>query len=472
MTRPLPLRIDPRPGESWLGYLHRNTRVYRLDTTTRVLDQLLCTSNARSRPRTRRGYGIAALPSTYQRLGDYFNLAPTEVRAMFVESYTTVTSQWTDTDRQRFDLFADGGETHVWAPGVRSSRQLVRCSACQSEDPDRWELSWWLTAQAVCDRHALTLTPPGERGIEVGAPIAAQQKDVLKIAAGNGARVPWTDSDTFMSDLTVMASGWGHHPITLETLVPAARHLLRQPGLRPLPAEYAEPTLHRVYGSRTTHDLGYPWGDPTRSRLILDLLALPQPPAYAALVRYRTAPVPVLEDVPQEPRFYPILLPTNLYLKHFAMMCDHLSINRGRRLTAAAVWHVTVGPPWGHGPARTMSSRPLATLQAHLDRHGRLEQFWANVITAATAMAEDPIDYEWRRNQINTSQLDALTQATTQHTIPDLELWLHLHWACHPSPGPRDHIEFHRQYGTQLDRTVGQVLAAQQARRSVGRLAP
>lgn len=126
MIRPLPMRIDLLPGEAWLGYLRRVQREYRLDTPMRVLTPLVGDgTNSHSRPRTRRGYGIAAFATTYERLGDYFNLGPGEVRAMFVDSYTTVTGHWQDKDRQRFDLFSEEGETHVWAPGIRSSRHLV-----------------------------------------------------------------------------------------------------------------------------------------------------------------------------------------------------------------------------------------------------------------------------------------------------------------------------------------------------------
>ncbi len=460
MTRPLPLRVDPQPGESWFGYLRRNARIYQLDTTTRVLSHLL-DGKLRSQPKTRRGYGIAAFPSTYERLGDYFNLTTAEVRAMFVESYTTVTGHWTDADRQRLDLFAEGGEARVWAPGVRSSRQLVRCSACQNEDPDRWELSWWLTAKVVCEYHALTLTPPGKEGVKVNSSIAALQRSILAIAAEDGSRVPWTDPDAFMSDLTIMSSGWGHHPISLETLIPAARHLQSKPGRRQIPAEYVEPTRHRVYSSRTTHDLGYPWGDPTRSRLVRDLLALPHPPAYAELIRYRTPPVAILQNVPNEPRFYPPLLPTDLYLEHFAGVCSHLPVSHGRRLTAAAVWQITVGAPWGHGPTRTMPFRPLANLQARLDRRRRLKRFWATAITVATAMAHDPIDYEQRRSQVTASLLNAVAAVATGHTVTDLRMWLHVHWACHRVPQSNDHVDFHRQHGAELNRIVAQVLAEQ-----------
>lgn len=461
MTR-LPLRINPRPGESWLGYLGRAADAFRLDTTTRALAPLLDEGErSRSRPKTRRGYGIAALPATYERLADYFNLEPRQVKAMFVESYTTVTGHWTDEDRRRFDLFDTGGEPRIWAPGIRSSRHLVRCSACQAEQPDWWALSWWLTSHVLCERHALTLTPPRVSGYLVARELSLVQQQVLRIAAGDGESIPWTEPDAFMADLTIMASSWGTQAISVETLVPAARYLFTRPGTQALPAIYAQPTFRRVYGSRTSHDLGYPWGDADRSRLILDLLNLPEPPPYAALVRYRTPPIGPLSGVPNEPRFYPVLLPTDLYLEHFAMLCDQLPINRGRWLTAAAVWQVTVGPPWGHGPSRTQSFRPLAQLQAALERVGRLERFWSTVSQVALTMAAHPIDYQHRRNQLTEDAIHAITRAAPRNTHSGIRLWLQLHWACYRPCGYRkeaDRLPFHQENKAALSHIAAQTL--------------
>jgi hypothetical protein len=337
---------------------------------------------------------------------------------------------------------------------MRDSTHLVHCSQCRQERPDWWPLSWWLASHVVCEHHSLT--PSLRRGTRRASPqqLAAVQRDVLRVAAGDGSAVGWTEPNTFMADLTIMSSNWGTQPVTADSLISSARHLLRRPGRRArVDPQYADAIRHRVYGSRTSYDLGYPWGDPTRSRLILDLAGLPDPPMYAILVRYRETPRQRLTGVPLEPRFYPELLPTDIYLNHLALLCDELPINRGRWLAAAAVWLITVGPPWGYGYTRTTSFRPLARLQATMEQAGRFDAFWDAITAAAMTMAQSPIDYAARRRRLTAETVRRITEFLPNHPPAQIRLWLHLHWVCHRPKDcaeDTDLMDFHRDHGAAL----------------------
>ena len=465
MIPPLPIRVEPSMGEAWHGYLRRTAHALGVQQPMELLAPFLPVMRGAQRAfRMRRSLGIAAQPETYKRLANHFHLDDHEIRAMFLERFKTISCRWDATDRERLDPLNRSEESIVWAPAVRSHKALTHCPSCRSEDPLHWSLTWLTTCQAICPHHGEWLTPAVDwRPRQAFPEETAIQVKILTILDGDGDKIPWTEPETFISDLLIMATAWTGRQDTIDSLIPAGRHLLSRPGTA-IPDAVRQPIERRVAQNRTTHDLNFAWGDPLRSRVILDLTRLPDPPHYAVLVRYREPPIEPVAGLSSNPSHHPELLPLDLYLPDLALLCGDIPLNRGRILCAAAVWQLGVGAPWGHGPIRTTPMRPLAHLQATLEQAGRLERFWDHVTEAAHLVTAAAIDYPARRQAITTVTIDEIAAAAPDVGRPVIELWLHLHWACRrPSgrPETEDLADVHASNGALLTEITSQMQEAQ-----------
>lgn len=461
MIRPLPIRIEPAPDEAWHGYLRRAAAALGVQHPLSLLAPFLPTDrHATHGFRARRSIGIAARPETYERLGHHFHLEDHEIRGMFLERYATISSRWDAVDRERLDPLTHGEESTVWAPAVRSHRTLMHCPACRTQAPQYWALRWLSTCQVICTEHAQWLAPVTDWSTKpASSDDVAIQARVLAILGGDGDSVPWTEPETFISDLLIIATRWSGRQDTLDTLIPAGRHVLSRPGTTRIPDEVRCPIERRVAQNRTTHDLNFAWGDPLRSRVILDLATLPDPPHYAVLVRYREPPIEAVTGLSHDPVHYPELLPLNLYMPDLALACGDMPINRGRALCAAAVWQLGIGTPWGHGQARTQPMRPLAHLQAALEQAGRLEDFWQQITHAAHALTAHAIDYHARHEALTPETISAVAGGAPALHRRDVELWLHLHWACRrhrQRPESAGLLAFHTEHGERLEALASQ----------------
>ena len=455
MSHPLPIRVEPDPGEAWHGYLRRVADRLRVVSPQRLLDRPLGRRCAANELPFRRSLGIAATPDSCARLAEHFNLTSREVQGMFLQRFATITAGWGPTAIERFDPLQKGPLTNVWAPAVRSPKSLVHCPVCRAESAAHWELTWLTTLQVICVKHQTWLTSAKSWAAQgASADDVETQTKVLAILAGEGAQhIPWTEPETFISDLLLMATRWEGRMDTIDTLVPAARHLLSRPGTHQIPDLLRDRARHRVRRNRTSHDLSFAWGDPTKSRVMLELATLPEPSEYAVLLRYQQPPVEAPPAISHEPRHYPELLPIEHLLPDLVLLCGDVPINRGRAICAAAAWHLAIGPPWGLGPSRTAPMRPLARLQADLERNGRLETFWKLIQTQVQALSASPIDYRARFTSLTPDAVAAVATQTPQLPTPDVELWLHLHWACRRLRGRRieeDLLNFHHRHGTAL----------------------
>lgn len=464
MTRPLPIRVEPIPGEAWHGYLRRTALALGVQQPMELLAAFLTTVHqARRALRMRRSLGVAATPETYTRLSTHFHLHDHEIRSMFLEYFKTISCRWDATHRERLDPLAQGDLGTVWAPAVRSHKALAHCPSCRSEDPHHWSLTWLTTCQVICPHHGLWLTPANSWDRLLASPDETSvQAQILMILAGDGDCVPWTEPDTFIADLLIIATNWTGRQDTFDTLIPAGRHLLNRPGSTPISSHVRRPIEHRVAENRTTHDLNFAWGDPLRSRVILDLTRLPDPPDYAVLVRYREVPTPRPGDLSTNPAHYPELLPIDLYCPNLILLCGDMPITRGRGLCAAAARHLGIGPPWGQGHRLTQPIRPLAHLQAALEQAGHLEDFWHQITEAARALTHSAIDYTTRSQALTPETLAAVTVGAPALPPRDVEGWLHLYWACRRPQGrpeTADLAMFHIEHGEQLEALTTQVMA-------------
>ncbi len=463
MIPPLPVRVEPVPGEAWHGYLRRTAFAVGVQHPLDLLAPFLPSTQTSHRAiRMRRSLGIAALQASYKRLANHFHLDDHEIRAMFLQHFETISCRWDATHRERLDPLNRSEESIVWAPAVRSHKALAHCPSCRSEDPHHWSLTWLTTCQAICPHHGEWLTPAADWRPRPASPEETSiQVKILTILDGDGDEIPWTEPETFISDLLIMATAWTGRRDTIDTVIPAGRHLLSPPGI-PIPDAVRKPIERRVAQNRTTHDLNFAWGDPGRSRVILDLTRLPDPPHYAVLVRYREPPIEPVAGLSSNPSHHPELLPLHLYLPDLALLCGDIPLNRGRTLCAAAVWQLGVGAPWGHGHIRTTPMRPLAHLQATLEHAGRLERFWDHVTESARAVTDARIDYRARHQAITTETIAAVAAAAPDVRRPVIELWLHLHWACRRlrgRPETQDLADIHASHGALLTEITSRVMA-------------
>lgn len=115
--------------------------------------------------------------------------------------------------------------------------------------------------------------------------------------------------------------------------------------------------------------------------------------------------------------------------------------------------------------------RSLARLQAELERTGRLEKFWDQICLAVAALSTTKVDYLER--SVVLTEAAVLRVATHVPTLPesDVELWLHLYWACRRlrSGALRiDLLDLHRRHGEALDAAADEVLAKDSGQRQAG----
>lgn len=473
MSYPLPIRVEPNPGEAWHGYLRRVAAKLRVASPNQLLDRPFGRRTNAKELKIRRSLGIAASPTTYVLLAEHFNLTPSEVQGMFLQRFAALAPWWGQMAIERFDPMRKSTETNVFAPAVRSPKALAHCPQCRSQAASNWEVTWLTTLQVLCVKHGTWLCPATSWAVQKAAACDVEvQSQVLAILSGTGSDlIPWTEPETFIADLLLMATHWEGRTDTMDTLIPAARHLLSRPGTHQIPEAMRDRAQHRVRSNRTSHDLTFAWGDPTKSRVILELALLPKPSEYAVLLRYQHPPVKAPSYVSHEPRHYPELLPIEHFMPELVLLCGDMPINHARAICAAAAWQLGVGPPWGHGQSRTKPMRPLARLQAELERKGRLEKFWDQICLAVAALSTTKVDYLERSAVLTEAR--GLQVATHVPTLPesDVELWLHLHWACRRlrSGALRiDLLDLHRRHGEALYAAADEVLAKDSDQRQAG----
>lgn len=341
---PLPLRIDPRPGECWVGYTERvaafydvrwHDLMYPVGPTASAAEYT--TTYVQQRTWQNAGLGLTYVSAA--AIGRYFQLTAAEVIAMQIAVFQGSALMGGARLLGAMDFHLEHRPGNPWHSlgMVWPRRNAPVCTACLAEDPSHRPLTWRLRWHAVCLRHRTPIrTPAAEDQPPESVPevtVAAQEQILSRLTPDAANRAFFTELQEVTFE-QFRADG-----IVAKNKVVYARHL--------------------------------------RADTLI--------PRLAQLVHQATAKVDtVSEPVASDPQNQiDEKLPMDLYVPDLADLSYPLDLDTGRRAAAAAVRlgrrTTGVGSSSALMPA---GMRELATLLARLEREGRSERYWRAIAAA------------------------------------------------------------------------------------------
>lgn len=315
-VRPLPAVVQPRPGESFHGYLCRNAAFYQVTLRT-LITQAAGERNRRfQNEATSRALCLTATPASLERWSALFNIPVSAIEPMFLSAYDgflqltareiDILDPLTDAHQRRSPLHPERG--------VDTTRRRYRCVRCQAVDPTRWDLRWLLTFHTICVEHhefLLDAADPTPREAEPASQDAVEaQRRILDALADPAAN---------RAALNRWATGIAGKGIR----EPLIRLVHRPEPTRPLSRLDIAASQLIGYARRSGHD---PQGD--------DIAALvfgEQPVLAAKVLRYDD-PLIVADQVAADTVLarLPRQMPTRLYYGDLSDLAYPLQLTRGR----------------------------------------------------------------------------------------------------------------------------------------------
>ena len=407
----LPLRLPPRPGESWLGYTRRLAVRNGVNWHDLMAPLFPLGSRRPSYPLTPLMSGVAATAATVDELARYLGLHPAQVEALHLSAFDGSALTFTAADHEVFDPLLEPGSTRprfLAALGfVAAVREPRACRDCLDKTPDLDRLTWRLGWHVICTEHRTLIT----RLDNVGQPnftvhdehIAAQQQVLTRL-------IPHPRNQDFFADLTGITAhvlGKGFATTTFRHAEQLARRL---------------PDLVQVL-----NDPGYPLAhglisDTTPLRTPLELMRPPN--------RRLHLPADVSAD------WFPRLLPTRLIRPALSDLCHPTTPRQARMTSAVAAYMITFGCNLAQAAGELAPDRPnlgaeAARLLIRIESEGRMEQFWASAAQAAAQILRDRIDYRAReRATAHPGAHAAAAAAQPQAHSRVIRTWLVDQWAC------------------------------------------
>jgi len=162
--RRLPIRVEPRPGEAFAGWIERLAAEIGAPIGV-VLDACGLGVDG-SAPGPRSPYGVALAPGHLANLAGALNLPPARIEATLLSAY-----DGTALDLAGLDPLVPATTAPVGARQWAIFKGSRLCPACLAED-GTWHLAWKLSTSAVCPRHRVLLEdscPACGIGIRVGS---------------------------------------------------------------------------------------------------------------------------------------------------------------------------------------------------------------------------------------------------------------------------------------------------------------
>lgn len=407
---PLPLRLVPLQGESWLGYTRR------LATRNGVSWPALMTPLFP--PGSRRPFysftaemsGVAASPQSTSVLADYFGLTDDQVSALLLSTYNGSVLTIDEDDVRRFDPFLSGRPTSprsTTAMGfINSARSPRACPACAKERPGFDELSWRVGWHLICARHEVLITRISTTGSTI---LRATHEQVLAQAEVLAHLVPNTRNREFfrsLEDLARLTMGKGYQEQALVDPVPLVS---RMPAF-----------------VKSIHDPGFPLS----TGLVIDPSHCPP----TALIRPPTSRRSSAREL--DAAWFPRLLQVHRVNPDLADLCFPTRPNQGRVTAALAAYMWAFGVTMADArdallPGRTSLARAAASTLLRIESEGRLERFWYAVDRAVSVLVDEAVDYRRRERAIDdpTAHSVALAAAPRAHSRV-IRTWLVDQWAC------------------------------------------
>ena len=443
---PLPLRLRPFPGESWLGYTKRLAK-FNGGTWTRLMSPLYPVSDRRPHyPLTAIMSGVASTPTTIQTFARYFGLTTAAIEGMHLSRFAGSAISLSPTDYEAFDpLLASRRDTtlvmhHLGL--VAPVREPRACPECLAESPQLELLTWRLGWHLVCVKHRALITRISDEThprMEVrDEHIRAQQCILNRLTVRLANQVFFTRLDDAATHLLGRAAYVGvfQNPESLARALPDLVDIVDDPG--------------------------YP--------LARGLVSDPEGPLPARHLLY--APTCSARDLCSEPNWFPRLLPLRHLLPDLADLCEAASPRQARVTGAVAVHMATFGTSLAQAGETLAPGRPryiggTARLLLRIEDRGRLEKFWSAVDRAAHAIQREGINYRAREAAaIDPGVFVAATTAEPTAHRRMIRTWLVDQWACaftstsNARPSVRNGLieDFDRRFGTAMTQAIEQHL--------------
>lgn len=422
----LPVRTDPLPGEFWTGYVQRVAAEFGA-TWADVMSPVLLGQDV---GKARWHSGVCVSTASAERLGSYFRLEAGEVAAMHLEAVFGGSALVVDERaRAQFDPWPTVSPRVDHLPlttcgPVRNRDRRVSCPLCCSGTPGLLRLEWQVVWFPACEEHGVLLSQDG------GEPVAAEP-EVLQAQRTVRARLTANRRNRwFFEHLTALTRsmlGVGH----------------RGSLIRRSPAEVAEVLPVAVRGVQAE---GFPRSQGlvgcsvVAGRLRQQSIGAAQllrPPTSLRRSRGRRVQRPV-EMLPRR-------LPRSLFAGTISDLLDDAaeSVISSRsvpeQVAAVTVAMVVTGQDaqstveglFEVGPriSRGMAEDVLVAL-AEVERHGRLEGYWAAIRSAAQVVEREGVDYRERRVLLDSSYFT--WRVLRAEVAPPMVVWT---WLAHEWAG-------------------------------------
>ncbi|MEJ7773781.1 MAG: TniQ family protein [Nocardioidaceae bacterium] len=454
------MRLEPKAGESWPGYLARSAAAHTV--TVPVLVERIDPSWVRRLrfPHALRNTGIAATQVTLNLLADYFSLIPAQIRAMHLLRYDGTALRFRASDLVGFDPI-DPRAAHLnrsvarlgWLPDQRTSRA---CKLCLRDEPEHFQLTWRLPWHIVCDKHSRFITADTSHEWKPVQPSAAAlraQEFVLTLAEGRTS-IPDAPTNDVFKDLATLVDGllWARYgsrdprralwqPQHLLDVLPAA---VDAAGTSP--DDGPSDTHQELFSTRAGRDAIKHFMDhrssPPSPRMLAHLRAF-ESTSFHPAGPLNALSTPRHIHFPESRRevstaVFPQLLPAHIFFGDLSDLSYPLPIHRGRLATGLCC--VLAAKSWTFDQAATQLCTPTASgylvrdLWRRLEAEGRDDAFWAAIGAAALALVDDDVDYASRRNAMRLPHvINAAHAATPRAHRGNVKVWLVDQWACCPT---------------------------------------
>lgn len=445
MTKHLPLRIDPLPGEWWRGYVARVAKVYRV-LPTALLSRA---PGATVLPRYRMTWsGTVATREAVLQLADLFRLDPEEVDRMHLSAFNGSAVRMADCDRYLFDPTSPHRASKHPTQRVGlivSGGQDRWCPECVIAEPGYRAMTWRLQTQLVCITHGelLRLSDGPVAPFTLTSEIAEARAHVLSRLR------PSVENAAFFVDLQghlKRANGRGWEPLHLRAtqdpekalgVLADAVHMALARGYPDAQGLTSWPVQARTRHIRAPHSLGFTgaW------------------------------------DV------FAHLLPTAMFVRGFSDLLYPARIRDGRAVAALGTLMSATGCDLYTAIELMPPRRRIRNLSkffqqlVRLEQEGRAKHFWRECRAAVTALVEDSIDYRVREAVCtNPGAFLASIKAAPEAHQGMVRTWLVDQWACtytssriRPSVLYRSIEDFDRCYGPRMRVALEQLVGERAA---------
>lgn len=371
-TRPtrLPVRIEPRDGESWLGYTQRVADWYEVSWNA-LMAPVLTQHNSSAPPDLNyRDTGTAAVPDTLTELGRYFGLDPAEVDLMHASRYLEPIAEWSAADLRRVDPIISRRDERVstirkaghgpFRPHLTSPLVRRECPECRREEPHLHPLLWRFDWNVACQHHERLLidTVDQPRDVHATREILYTQASLTNSLVSNAPGA----SRGIMKLLDALTLQSGHRPHLIAGVTRMASVLTK---LHSTLTEGPDGELLRLLASGSPHD------------------------ALEAFATYIPDTV-AIRRLP--PGTLPWILPEEIYIPDLSDLLYPLPVDDGRRLAAEILRFgarkTAPGDEFLYG-SPTQQTADMVERLAALCEDGRIERFWCAMKNAARRLSTE-----------------------------------------------------------------------------------